>query len=191
MSVTVAESPMQVIIDENGVTVVSVGIQGPEGGAGEGGGATDHGALTGLGDDDHTQYHNDTRGDARYYQKAAVDTALSGKANSSHTHAISDVTGLQTSLDAKQPLATVLTNTTASFTAAQETKLAGIATGATANSSDATLLNRTNHTGEQAISTVTGLQTALDDRVKGNVRITVSATAPSTPAENDLWIDIS
>jgi len=29
-------------------------------------GATDHGALTGLGDDDHTQYHNDTRGDARY-----------------------------------------------------------------------------------------------------------------------------
>jgi len=27
---------------------------------------TDHGALTGLSDDDHTQYHNDTRGDARY-----------------------------------------------------------------------------------------------------------------------------
>ena len=34
-------------------------------------GATlDHGAaLTGLGDDDHIQYHNDTRGDARYYTK--------------------------------------------------------------------------------------------------------------------------
>jgi len=31
-------------------------------------GATDHGALTGLSDDDHTQYHNDTRGDARYTQ---------------------------------------------------------------------------------------------------------------------------
>lgn len=30
------------------------------------GGSSDHGALTGLGDDDHTQYHNDTRGDARY-----------------------------------------------------------------------------------------------------------------------------
>lgn len=28
--------------------------------------ALDHGALAGLGDDDHTQYHNDTRGDARY-----------------------------------------------------------------------------------------------------------------------------
>lgn len=35
------------------------------GGAG-GGGVTDHGALTGLADDDHTQYHNDARGDARY-----------------------------------------------------------------------------------------------------------------------------
>lgn len=29
-------------------------------------GVTDHGVLTGLSDDDHTQYHNDTRGDARY-----------------------------------------------------------------------------------------------------------------------------
>lgn len=33
----------------------------------EGGeGVTDHGALTGLADDDHSQYHNDARGDARY-----------------------------------------------------------------------------------------------------------------------------
>lgn len=29
-------------------------------------GVTDHGALTGLADDDHSQYHNDTRGDLRY-----------------------------------------------------------------------------------------------------------------------------
>ena len=33
---------------------------------GGGGGVTDHGALTGLGDDDHAQYHNNARGDARY-----------------------------------------------------------------------------------------------------------------------------
>lgn len=31
-----------------------------------GSGVTDHGALTGLADDDHTQYHTDARGDARY-----------------------------------------------------------------------------------------------------------------------------
>ena len=30
------------------------------------GDAFDHGNLAGLSDDDHTQYHNDTRGDARY-----------------------------------------------------------------------------------------------------------------------------
>jgi len=35
-------------------------------GAASSGGVTDHGALTGLGDDDHTQYYNQTRGDARY-----------------------------------------------------------------------------------------------------------------------------
>lgn len=34
------------------------------------GGVTDHGALTGLADDDHSQYHNDTRGDLRYPQLA-------------------------------------------------------------------------------------------------------------------------
>lgn len=31
-----------------------------------GGGVADHGALTGLADDDHSQYHTDARGDARY-----------------------------------------------------------------------------------------------------------------------------
>lgn len=36
------------------------------GGGGGGGGVTDHGALTGLGDDDHPHYHNNARGDARY-----------------------------------------------------------------------------------------------------------------------------
>ena len=32
----------------------------------------DHGLLGGLGDDDHTQYHNNTRGDARYPLKDGV-----------------------------------------------------------------------------------------------------------------------
>lgn len=33
----------------------------------------DHGGLTGLADDDHSQYHNDARGDARYYTQGQVD----------------------------------------------------------------------------------------------------------------------
>jgi len=48
------------------------------------------------------------------------------------------------------------------YSATEKTKLAGIAAGATANDTDANLKNRANHTGSQAISTVTGLQTALD-----------------------------
>lgn len=88
-----------------------------------------------------------------------LQTALDGKAASSHTHTIANVTGLQTALDGRQPLATVLTNTTASFTTALETKLNGIATGATANDADANLKNRANHTGTQAASTITGLAT--------------------------------
>lgn len=83
--------------------------------------------------------------------------------------AISHITGLQTALDGKQaagsyqPLATVLTNTTAAFTTAQETKLAGIATSATANSPDATLLSRANHTGSQASSTISDFTEASQD----------------------------
>jgi hypothetical protein len=49
---------------------------------------------------------------------------------------------------------------------ADKTKLDAIAAGATANSTDAQLRDRTTHTGEQAISTVSGLQDALDGTVK-------------------------
>jgi hypothetical protein len=53
------------------------------------GGTIDHGALTGRGDDDHTQYYNQARGDARYAKLA-------------HSHVWSDITGepdMVTSLD--------------------------------------------------------------------------------------------
>lgn len=33
------------------------------------GGQIDHGTLSGMGDDDHSQYHNDIRGDARYLKQ--------------------------------------------------------------------------------------------------------------------------
>jgi len=42
-------------------------------------GAGDHGTLSGLNDDDHSQYHNDARGDARYYTQTANDTLLDAK----------------------------------------------------------------------------------------------------------------
>ena len=39
--------------------------------------------------------------DDRYYTETEIDTTLNGKANSTHSHSISDVTNLQTSLDDK------------------------------------------------------------------------------------------
>lgn len=62
------------------------------------------------------------------------------------------------------------------------TKLAGIATGATANSSDAVLLARANHTGTQAISTVTGLQAALDAKQATITTGTINTLYGYTPA---------
>lgn len=56
---------------------------------------------------------------------------------------------------------------------AAATKLATIATGATANATDAQLRDRATHTGTQAISTVSGLQGALDGKVgAGDSRLT-------------------
>lgn len=55
-----------------------------------GGIITDHGGLTGLGDDDHTQYHNDARGDARYSLLAHDHDA--DYAAIVHSHATSDIT---------------------------------------------------------------------------------------------------
>jgi hypothetical protein len=64
-------------------------------------GVTDHGALTGLTDDDHPQYATQARGDARYLQlannlsdltnAAAARTALDA-AQTAHVHAAADVT---------------------------------------------------------------------------------------------------
>jgi len=73
---------------------------------------------------------------------------------------------IQTQFSGKQPLSTVLTNTTASFTIADETKLDGIAAGATANSSDATLLARANHTGTQLANTISDFNSATRAQVE-------------------------
>ena len=62
--------------------------------------------------------------------------------------------------DENKPVATTSVN--GLMSAADKTKLNAVAAGATANATDAQLRDRSTHTGEQAISTVTGLQTALD-----------------------------
>lgn len=73
------------------------------------------------------------------------------------------------------------------FTNALKTKLDGIATQATKNQTDAYLLSRANHTGTQAISTVSGLQAALDGKAalssKNNFTNNTASTSPTTGAQ--------
>ena len=64
-----------------------------------------------------------------------------------------------------------------SFTTAEKNKLAGIAAGATANATDAQLRDRAGHTGTQPISSVSGLQAALDGKMGATTFKTVNGTA--------------
>ena len=66
-------------------------------------------------------------------------------------------------------------STRVTMTAAERGKLSGVATGATANQTDAYLRDRANHTGTQTISTVAGLQAALDAR-------------PVSDAVGEIWL---
>jgi hypothetical protein len=70
-------------------------------------------------------------------------------------------TGAYTDLLGKPTIPTTLAGLDTTVTGAQlnadHTKLSGVATNATANSSDATLLARANHTGTQTAGTITGL----------------------------------
>lgn len=68
------------------------------------------------------------------------------------------------------------------MTSAQSTKLAGIATGATVNDTDANLKNRANHTGTQLASTISDLTSAVQALLGSlGAAMTVDSTATSRP----------
>jgi hypothetical protein len=82
-----------------------------------------------------------------------------------------------TGTDAILPAAT--TSLAGVLSAADKTKLDGIATGATANSTDAVLLARANHTGTQAASTITGLATVATSGAYSDLSGAPSSLPPS------------
>lgn len=154
---------------------------------------------------DITNLSSYTGFDVRYYTEAEVDTFLGGKANTVHTHVISDVTGLQAALDGKA--ATVHTHTTS-----QITDLASY-TGFdvryyTETEVDSLLSGKANTSHTHAISDVTGLQASLDsklddsqatatgldilnsanqDEARDAVGIYVQAGDPGAVADGSLW----
>lgn len=98
-----------------------------------------------------------------------------------------------TGVDATLPLAGAEAGLMA---AADKTKLDGIASGATANSSDATLLDRANHTGTQAAGTITGLATVATSGAYSDLSGlptlgTAAAANTGTSAGNVVQLDNS
>lgn len=134
--VEVASGEIQIIeVASGSVEIIEVAIQGPPGINGP----TDHGALTGLSDDDHVLYHTDARGDARYSPLAHAHAGIYEPANANLQSHISSTANPH------------------SVTAAQS--------GADATGTAAGLLStHESGSGVHSIAGVTGLQTALDGK---------------------------
>lgn len=102
--------------------------------------------------------------------------------------ALAKVTGLDTSIFLRKTVATATYVakeagkglSSNDYTTAEKNKLAGIATGATVNSTDAQLRDRSTHTGTQAQSTVTGLITSLSEKT-GYVEVNTYASLIALP----------
>lgn len=65
-------------------------------------------------------------------------------------------------------------------TQSEKDKLAGIAAGATANSTDSSLRDRATHTGVQSMATITGLSSALDLKLNASSKATQSDVETGT-----------
>jgi len=61
------------------------------------------------------------------------------------------------------------------YSATEKTKLAGVATGATANDTDANLKARANHSGTQTASTISDFSTAADARISAAAGVSVAS----------------
>lgn len=119
----------------------------------------------GLSDVDYTTaLKNKLSSIASQATKNLSDSQLVARSRHTGTQAIQTVEGLQAALDGKVSVDGTKTLTTIDFTQAHLDKLNGIASGATANLSDAELRMRTRHTGTQSLNSVSGLSQELSVR---------------------------
>lgn len=92
-----------VLTRRDGGTINAGDVRGPQGPQGPSGGVTDHGALTGLEDDDHPQYLTEDRADALYATLGSGVTdhgALTGLADDDHPQYSRIATGTYNGNDA-------------------------------------------------------------------------------------------
>jgi len=159
-------------------------------------GITAHAGLTGLGNDDHTQYLTNARGDARYHLKATIDTALGLKSDATHLHSFDALSNVSISAIASGEIikwdgAAFINQTLAEagIAAASHAHAWGSITG---KPTTFTPSAHSNH----AVSDVTGLQTqltGLQADIDGKVdfsRVIVTANHTAT-AEQIVCADSS
>jgi hypothetical protein len=123
----------------------------------------------------------------------AGDIIVSGGAtNLSTTQASTTVVVVNSDTGTDATIASATGSIAGLQSAADKTKLDAIASGATANSSDATLLNRDNHAGTQLASTISDFNTAADARVvagitgKQDLDADLTAIAGLVPTNDDV-----
>lgn len=154
-------------------------------------GVTDHGLLTGLGDDDHAQYLTSPRGDARYLQLSGG--TLSGALTLPGEGLAPNNAVTKTQLDEKAPLASpALTGTPTAPTATAGTNTTQVATTAF------TLANSVNSLAELGITAtevelnyVVGVTSAIQTQLGGKVPTTGATTCSFTAGTSGTGIDWS
>lgn len=133
----------------------------------------------------------DNTADSAKPVSTAVQTALNGKANSSHAHAISDVTDLQTTLDTKLSagdLTSYATTTDLTSGLAGKADISELSNYATTTALTVGLSDKADTSSLSAVAT-SGSYADLSDQP--NIpNITVSSTAPTSPSVGDLWVDL-
>lgn len=114
---------------------------------------------------------------------AATDTLLAavGKLQA-------QITALTTTVGNKVDKVAGKQLSTEDYTTAEKDKLSGIATGATANQTDAVLLSRANHTGTQAASTISDFAEAVQDVMGATLVQGANVTIAYDDAANTITI---
>ncbi len=127
--------------------------------------------------------------DAEASARTSADTTLQNNIDAETSARTSADTTLQEQINTKVDKITAKGLSTEDYTTTEKTKLAGITDGATANQTDAYLLERANHTGAQDAGTITGTKTssfisdfadAVKNTILTGIDLTVNAVISAT-----------
>lgn len=161
----------------------------------------DHGSLTGLLDDDHPQYHNDARGDARYQPLDSDLTAIAALATTAfgrslltlanaaalaaaHTHTLAQVTDVTMTVADLNTLDDGV-DTTLHFHAADRARGVHTGTQVAATISDFDTQVRTSRLDQMAAPTAS---VSFNGQQATNFRIENRTSDPGSPTTGQIWL---